>query len=138
MKGNILKFGFEFSMVYLPLQKKKNSQGRMKHSEVMIICSLAWFQWQFHRCVHMSELIILYIKYVRVLVYQLYINKTVSKKELYSWISVFYPWKLHDIINQLYFNKKFLKNYRNWEWAQSWNYFFNLFLLQYSWFTMLC
>ena len=30
-----------------------------------------------------SELIILYIKYVHVLVCQLYINKTVSKKELY-------------------------------------------------------
>jgi len=76
-----------------------------------------------------SELIILYIKYVHVLVCQLYINKTVSKKELYRWISVFYPWKLHDIINQLYFNKNFLKNYRNWEWAQSWNYVFKFIFI---------
>ena len=28
MKGNILKFGFEFSMVYLPLQKKKKQPGQ--------------------------------------------------------------------------------------------------------------
>ena len=30
MKGNILKFGLEFSMVYLPLQKKTQKPGQDK------------------------------------------------------------------------------------------------------------
>ena len=33
---------------------------------------------------HTSKLILLYIKYVQFLVYQLYLNKAVFKKELYN------------------------------------------------------